>query len=95
MGFFLYDSGTFEVDYCNISGRMMNYLKIILFCSFLFFVVACGGSGAKELYETAQFEELQNNQRHALQIYKEIVRDYPGSEYAKKSGERILKLKGK
>ena len=56
--------------------------------------MACSGSGATDLYETAQFEELQNNQRHALQLYEEIVRDYPGSELAKKSGERIVKLKG-
>ena len=72
----------------------MKYLKIIVFCSFLLFVAACGGSGAKDLYETAQFEELQNNHRHALQLYEEIVRDYPESEFAKKSGERIVKLKG-
>lgn len=84
----------FKVNYHNINGMMMKYLKIILFCFFIFFLTACGGSGAKELYETAQFEELQNNQRHALQLYEEIVRDYSGSEYAKKSGERIVKLKG-
>ncbi len=72
----------------------MKYLKIIFFCYFLLSVTACSGSGAKELYETAQFEELQNNQRHALQLYEEIVREYSGSELAKKSGERIVKLKG-
>ena len=73
----------------------MKYLRIMVFCCFLFSLVACGGSGAKELYETAQFEELQNNHKHALQLYEEILRDYSGSEYAKKSGERIIKLKGK
>ena len=72
----------------------MKNLKIILISSFLLFVTACSGSGAKDLYETAQFEELQNNHRHALQLYEEIVRDYPESEFAKKSGERIIKLKG-
>ena len=72
----------------------MKNLKVIFFYSLLFFVTACGGSGAKDLYETAQFEELQNNHRHALQLYEEIVRDYPGSEFAKKSGDRIVKLKG-
>ncbi len=72
----------------------MKNLKIIFFYGVLVFVAACSGSGAKELYETAQFEELQNNHRHALQLYEEIVRDYPTSEFAKKSSERILKLKG-
>ncbi|MDT8316756.1 MAG: hypothetical protein RQ824_02050 [bacterium] len=72
----------------------MKYFKIILFCFFLLSITACGGSGAKELYETAQFEELQNNHKHAIQLYEEIVRDYPGSEFAKKSGDRIAKLRG-
>ena len=72
----------------------MKHLKIILFYFLLFFVTACGGSGAKDIYETAQFEELQNNHKHAFQLYEEIVRDYPESEFAKKSGERIVKLKG-
>ena len=72
----------------------MKNLKIIFFYAILVFVTACSGSGAKELYETATFEELQNNHKHALQLYEEIVRDYPGSEFAKKSGEKIIKLKG-
>ena len=71
----------------------MKNLKIILISSFLLFVTACNGSGAKDLYETAQFEELQNNHRHALQLYEEILRDYPEIEFAKKSGEKIIKLK--
>ena len=72
----------------------MKYLKIRFFYVLLFFVTACGGSGAKEIFETAQFEELQNNHRHAIELYEEIVRDYPASEFAKKSGERIVKLRG-
>lgn len=72
----------------------MKYIKSILFYSFLLFVSACNGSDAKDIYETAMFEELQNNHKHALQLYEEVVRDYSGSEYAKKSGERIVKLKG-
>lgn len=72
----------------------MKFYKNICFYALLSFVAACSGSGAKDLYETAKFEELQNNHRHALKLYAEIVRDYPGSEFAKKSGERIVKLKG-
>ena len=72
----------------------MKSFKNICFYALLLFVTACSGSGAKDLYETAKFEELQNNHRHALQLYEEIVRDYPASEFAKKSEGRILKLKG-
>ena len=92
--FFLYDAAAFEVDYVKINGIIMTYLRMFVFCFFLVSVTACGGSGAKELYETAQFEELQNNHKHALQLYEEIIRDFPGSEHAKKSGERIAKIKG-
>jgi outer membrane protein assembly factor BamD (BamD/ComL family) len=49
----------------------------------------CSGNKAAELYETAQFEELQNNREHALQLYQEIIKKYPDSEYAKKAGEKI------
>lgn len=62
----------------------------------LFFIAlglsGCTGNGAKEMYETAQFEERQNNQMHAKQLYKEIIKDYPNSEYAQKASERLEQL---
>ena len=64
----------------------MKKLVTILSMLFLF---ACSGSGAKELYDTASFEELQNNHKHAKQLYDEIIRDYPKSEYAGKAKERL------
>lgn len=62
------------------------------------FVIALGLSGctvdsAKEMFETAQFEEQQNNQAHAKQLYEEIIKDYPNSEYAKDASERLDQLK--
>ena len=53
---------------------------------------ACSGSGAKELYETAEFEELQNNHRHAVELYERIVKEYPKSDYAPKAKERLENL---
>ena len=52
----------------------------------------CTGEGAKEMFETAQFEERQNNQAHAKQLYEAITKDFPNSEYAKKAGERLAQL---
>lgn len=46
-----------------------------------------------ELYDTAQFEELQKNKKHAAELYEEIIKKYPDSEYAKKAKERLSKLK--
>lgn len=65
----------------------------------IFFLLAalmlsgCSGGKAAELYDTAGFEELQNNKEHALQLYQEIIKKYPDSEYAKKAEERISQLK--
>jgi outer membrane protein assembly factor BamD (BamD/ComL family) len=56
---------------------------------------ACSGQKAPELYDTAKFEELQNNREHAIQLYEQIIVRYPSSEYALKAKERIDALKKK
>jgi outer membrane protein assembly factor BamD (BamD/ComL family) len=56
---------------------------------------ACSGQKASEIYNTAKFEELQNNRQHAIQLYEQIIVRYPSSEYAVKSKERIDELKKK
>jgi hypothetical protein len=57
----------------------------------LLFLAACGG-GAKELLETAAFEELQRNTKHARELYQEILRDHPDSPEAAKAKERLQAL---
>ena len=52
----------------------------------------CTGDSAKEMFETAQFEERQNNRTHARQLYEAIIKDYPNSEYAQKASERLAQL---
>jgi len=54
----------------------------------------CSGNKASELYDTAQFEERQNNKEHAVKLYEEILKKYPDSELAKKAGERLSQIKG-
>ena len=49
----------------------------------------CSDNRAQELFETAELEELQNNQDHARQLYQEIIRNFPDSEYAKNAEERL------
>lgn len=41
---------------------------------------------AKELLETAAFEESQSNFPHALEIYQELARTYPESREGKLRG---------
>jgi outer membrane protein assembly factor BamD (BamD/ComL family) len=57
------------------------------------FFSGCSDNKAEEFFETAQFEELQNNREHAIQLYEEIIEKYPESEYAKKAQDRLLTLK--
>jgi TolA-binding protein len=54
-------------------------------------VLACGG-GAKELLDTAQFEELQRNTTHARELYQEILRKHPHSPEAATAKERLAAL---
>jgi TolA-binding protein len=55
-------------------------------------LAACTGSKAEELFETAQFEERQNNREHAVQLYEQILKDYPESEPAGKAKERLSQI---
>lgn len=53
------------------------------------------GDRAAELYDSAGFEELQNNKEHALTLYKKIIEKYPDSPYAGKAEERTSLLRQK
>ena len=59
----------------------------------LVWVVALGMSGCGEdpqqLFETAQFEEKQNNQAHARELYERVIQASPDSEWAQKAQERM------
>ncbi len=56
---------------------------------------ACSVDKSKELFDTAQLEEKQNNPEHARQLYQEIVTKYPKSPLAKQAQERLAALGGK
>ena len=72
----------------------MNRLVLILVMSLCSAALAgCSGEKGKELYETAQFEEKQHNVEHARQLYDELVKKYPGAEYALKGAERLQVIK--
>ena len=52
----------------------------------------CSGDKAKELLETAEFEERQMNVPHAKQLYEDVIRLYPSSPQAQTARERLAKL---
>ncbi len=68
--------------------------RLAMLCMVLI-MAACSTDKSKELFETAQFEEKQNNREHARQLYQEIVTKYPKSPLAKQAEERLAALGGK
>jgi hypothetical protein len=40
------------------------------------------GLHAAAVYDTAQFEEKQNNRPHATKLYRQIAEEYPDARYA-------------
>lgn len=58
----------------------------------LAFTLAACGDRAKELYQTAQLEEKQFNQAHAVELYRQIVEKYPESPYAEQARGRLAAL---
>ena len=60
-------------------------------CLFLLGAVGCG-EDPKQMFETAQFEELQNNHSHARELYERIIQADPDSTLAKKAKERLAGL---
>jgi len=74
---------------------MTKSIISIAFVLGLFFGIAGCGESPKEMFETAQFEELQNNQNHARELYERIIRTHPDSDFAKNAALRLSELKKK
>ncbi len=73
----------------------MKRILLIFLITLTVMLSACSGKKAQEIYETAQFEELQKNTVHAKQLYQEIIEKYPDTEYAVKASERLKALEKK
>ena len=66
---------------------MRKFLAVCL----LLLLAGCGDKG-KDLYDTAQLEEKQNNRPHAMKLYRQIIEEYPGSPYAEQAKSRLAEL---
>jgi len=64
-----------------------------LFCALaLAALLGCSGDKAKEMLETAEFEEKQMNLPHAKQLYEDVIRLYPSSQEAETARARLAAL---
>jgi hypothetical protein len=70
--------------------RLKQWITLVVWVS----VLGLGGCGEdpKQLFETAQFEEQQNNQGHARELYERIVQTHPESEWAKQAKARLAEM---
>jgi outer membrane protein assembly factor BamD (BamD/ComL family) len=66
-------------------------MRRFLAASMLLLLVGCGDK-AKDLYDTAQLEEKQNNRPHATKLYRQIVEEYTDSPYANQAKIRLAEL---
>lgn len=60
----------------------------------LLVILSACGEDPRQLFETAQFEEQQQNRAHAQELYEQIIRQHPESEYADKARQRLEAWKG-
>ncbi len=72
----------------NFKGRMGFILSLVVLG-----VVGGCGDDPKQMFETAQFEELQSNHSHARELYERIIQADPDTDLAKKARERLAALK--
>jgi len=77
----------------KLGGKALMRKAIIILALLVTVLFGYGCSDkAQELYETARFEELQKNKPHAVKLYREIINEYPESEYASRAREQLEKL---
>jgi TolA-binding protein len=70
---------------------MTTRLMLSALCCIL--LLSCSGDKAKELLETAEFEERQMNVPHAKQLYEDVIRLYPASKESETARARLAALK--
>ncbi len=73
--------------------RFYALVAIVLTCSV--FGCSSGDSKARELFDTAQFEEKQNNFDHAVTLYEELIKKFPESPVSKDAANRLKVLRSR
>lgn len=72
-----------------------NTFLIAILLLVFFIQLSCSDRKASEIYELAEFEELQMNYDHAIELYQDIVTKYPNAEIALQASQKVSELKNK
>ena len=72
--------------------RFLRYVALCVMFTIFMILSACSANNAEDLFKTAAFEELQNNQEHAVELYQEIIKKYPENEFSQKAKDRLTEL---
>ncbi len=67
-------------------NRPIHLLAVLALTGVL---TGCPGNGAREMLDTAQLEEVQDNRENAHKIYRKIIEQYPDSPEADKARARL------
>jgi TolA-binding protein len=70
----------------------MKTVRVLLCATIVVLTLSCSGEKAKEMLETAEFEERQHNDAHAKQLYEDVIRLYPSSKEADTARARLAAL---
>ncbi len=68
-----------------------KWWAILVVCVSVLGLSGCG-EDPKQLFETAQFEEEQNNRAHARELYERIVQSHPESDWARRAKTRLVEM---
>ena len=75
----------------NLSSSMKYFSRCVGLVLAMAGLLGCG-EDPQQLFETAQFEEQQQNHAHARELYERILRDHATSPLAQKAEERLKDL---
>ncbi len=81
-----------RVGYRSIGRHAMMTVRVVLCAAIVVLTLSCSGDKAKELLETAEFEERQMNLPHAKQLYEDVIRLYPSGKEAETARARLTQL---
>ena len=74
-----------------LSLRWKNVGRWLGLCLLWGVLLGCG-EDPQQVFETAQFEEQQQNHAHARELYERILRDHATSPAARQAEERLKEM---